>query len=74
MNNSKIELIILFALSFGLNEAEILALDYQDINFEAKTLTTSKLLYKGRVEKYRSKFKRRQFVIPQKFTYKNSKK
>ncbi len=60
----KIRLILLFIFSLGINQAELLALDYQDIDFNNKTIYIKNILYNGKIQRYRCHYKRRELNIP----------
>lgn len=62
--NSSIKLILMFIFSLGTNEAALLALDYEDIDFKEKTIKINKLLYKNNIEKYNCAYQRRFLKIP----------
>lgn len=62
--DSKIKLILLFVLSLGLSQAEVLGLDYTDIDYEKRTIKITKFLYKGKIEKYRKLYQKRELHIP----------
>ena len=61
---TKIKLILLFVLSLGLSQAEILGLDHKDIDYEKQTVKITKILYKGKIEKYRREYQKRELHIP----------
>lgn len=62
-SKTKIKLLLMFALSLGLKQNEILALDYSDIDFNFRTIKVNKIFYKNKIEKYRcSKHKRKLFI------------
>jgi len=56
----------MFIFSLGINEAALLALDYEDIDFKEKTIKINKLLYKNKIEKYNCAYQRRFLKIPAK--------
>lgn len=62
---TRIRLILLFVFSLGLSQAEILGLEYDDINFKDRTININKILYKDKIEKYRCKYQKRILYIPE---------
>ncbi len=63
-SNTDIKLIVMFAISLGINQAALLGLEYSDIDFQEKTIKINKMLYKGKIEKYNCHYQRRVLQIP----------
>ena len=54
----------LWILALGIKVAELLALDYKDIDYENKSVNINKAYMNGTIQKYRKFYKKRQLKMP----------
>lgn len=54
----------LFILALGINPAELLALEYEDISFKNKTIDINKALVNNKIHKHRKLYKIRKLKLP----------